>query len=176
MFFLSTSSFLQAKGGLENLLEGPEIRPKVRMARAANKTRKLRMVEEVMKENPQDRFIPLLRTYYEKKIAVLQEISHLPSSPTSSSSSFNPLNDFKERYDFARDSLKAIKKRLSPKSKQALKPFFGTRPPENEPFHQDFTITVNPNKDEADYVKKLTEKGRALLAEVLEREDVEEIH
>ncbi len=47
-FLLSSTSLLQAKGGVESLFEGPEAGLKVRVARAI-KTQKVRVVENFIK-------------------------------------------------------------------------------------------------------------------------------
>jgi inactivated superfamily I helicase len=110
LFFLSSSSFLQAKGGLENLLEGPEINRQVSIARTIKK-QKVRVVEELIKVHPTHRLLPFLKTHYKRQIEALKEITDLPSSSASSSNSLNPLAlaASKLKYNDASQVLKEIK-------------------------------------------------------------------
>nr|MBP7729983.1 hypothetical protein [Alphaproteobacteria bacterium] len=124
-FLLSSTSLLQAKGGVESLFEGPEAGLKVRVARAI-KTQKVRVVENFIKLNPDLLALPLLKTHYENQIAALQQVEKLLSSPSSYSNPLDPLADSKLKYNIARENIKETKTELNLRSKQILKTAFAS--------------------------------------------------
>ncbi|MBY0500990.1 MAG: hypothetical protein K2P93_03200 [Alphaproteobacteria bacterium] len=127
LFLLSSSSLLQAKGGLEKVLGGPEEDLHLSITRAIKK-QKARALD-AFSGSP---LLQDLKKQYEAQIVAIDGIRAHSLMPSNSSSSSNE-NDPKLIYNVAKNELKRLKNLFGPVQKLQLTTSFASLPIEGAP-------------------------------------------